>query len=70
MLMISQPYWSKLKKLLSEMKKTWRESGIKGLYKKYGFKLFFAFFCYYLIRDVTIYILIPWWIAKKALSDN
>ena len=65
-----QSSWSKLKILLREMKKTWREAGIKGLYKKYGFKLFLAFFCYYLIRDVTIYILIPWWIAKKAIFEN
>jgi len=62
--------WSKLKTLLGDMKKTWREAGIKGLYKKYGIKLFLAFFFYYLIRDVTIYILIPWWIAKKAIFEN
>jgi hypothetical protein len=68
--MAPQSNWSKLKTLLSEMKKTWRETGVKGLYKKYGFKLFLAFFCYYLVRDVTIYILIPWWIAKKTLIEN
>lgn len=51
------------------MKRTWKEAGIKGLYKRYGLKLFVAFFFYYLIRDVAIYILIPWWIAQKALSN-
>lgn len=43
---------------------------MKGLYRKYGLKLFLAFFFYYLIRDVTLYILIPWWIAQKALGGD
>lgn len=52
-----------------EMKQTWKQSGFKGLYRRYGIKLFLAFFFYYLIRDVTIYILIPLWIAKKTLNN-
>lgn len=61
--------WPKIKAMLKEMKLTWKVAGFKGLYRKYGLKLFLAFFFYYLVRDVTIYILIPWWIAQKALSQ-
>lgn len=67
--MTSTASWTKFKTLTHEMKRTWKEAGIKGLYKRYGLKLFVAFFFYYLIRDVAIYILIPWWIAQKALSN-
>lgn len=65
---MAQPsIWSKIKALIHEMKMTGRKAGIKGLYQRYGFKLFLAFFVYYLVRDVTLYILIPWWIAKKTI---
>ncbi len=60
--------WTKVKFLLTEMKSTWRIAGVKGLYRKYGLKLFILFFCYYLIRDLTLYIFIPWIIAQKVLQ--
>lgn len=60
--------WTRLKFLFSEMKITWKTSGFKGLHQKYGFKLFLAFLCYYLIRDMTIYVVIPWVVAKKAAN--
>ena len=52
------------------MKATWTQAGFSGLYRKYGLKLFLMFFVYYLVRDVTIYLVIPWIIAKKALDSN
>lgn len=58
-------FYQKTKKLLIDLRQTFRESGLKGLYKKYGWKLFLAFFLYYLIRDVTLYILLPLWLAGK-----
>lgn len=57
-----------IKEKLVEMKLTWKESGFKGLYKKYGFKLFLAFFCYYLIRDLIIYVYLPWYFASKLIN--
>lgn len=60
--------FQQLKKLLSEMKEIWKKDGFKGLYKKYGFKLFIFFIAYYLIRDSLIYIILPWLIAKHFLN--
>lgn len=50
------------------MKEIWKKDGFKGLYKKYGFKLFIFFIVYYLIRDSLIYIILPWLIAKHFLN--
>ncbi len=49
--------------MLSKIKKR-----IKDLYDKYGWKLAIAIFFYYLIRDVTLYILIPWYLAKNYFN--
>jgi len=38
---------------------------IKNLYKKYGWKAVVAIFLYYLIRDVSLYIILPWMIARN-----
>ncbi len=40
--------------------------GVRGLYKKYGWKLVAAVFMYYLIRDTTLYILLPLLIIKET----
>jgi len=40
---------------------------IHGLFKKYGWKAGIAIFFYYLVRDVTLYILVPWLIAKNII---
>ena len=34
--------------------------------KKYGWKAAFGIFVYYLIRDVSLYILLPWMIARNV----
>ncbi|MBI3557108.1 MAG: MFS transporter [Deltaproteobacteria bacterium] len=51
-----------------EARKTFRSRGFKGLLKTSGWKLLAAFFAYYLIRDITLYILLPWLAAKGLLS--
>jgi hypothetical protein len=66
--MIQLTQLQNFKNLYSEMKNVWKSGGFKGLYKKYGLKLFIVFFIYYLIRDLVIYIWIPWFIAQKALN--
>lgn len=54
-------------RVLREAKDIFREGGIKAVIRRYGWKFFAAFFAYYLIRDVTIYILLPWYLAQKML---
>lgn len=55
-------------RILLEVKQTFREGGFKGVSRRYGWKLFAAFFAYYLVRDVTLYILLPWFIANKLVQ--
>ena len=40
----------------------------KSLLSKYGWKLAILIFCAYLVRDVTLYILIPWLVAKNFIN--
>lgn len=54
-------------RILLEVKKVFREGGIKGVIQRFGWKIFAAFFVYYLIRDVTLYILLPWYLANKLV---
>tara|TARA_B100000579_G_C22837194_1_gene859473 strand:+ start:887 stop:1036 length:150 start_codon:yes stop_codon:yes gene_type:complete len=40
----------------------------KELFKKYGWKIAVAIFFYYLIRDVLLYIVLPWFIATRFMD--
>jgi len=40
---------------------------IRNLFKKYGWKAAVGIFLYYLVRDISLYILLPWYIAKNVL---
>ena len=59
-------------KVLHELRTNTKESGlrqaIKIMFKKYGWKVGLAIFMYYLIRDVTLYIIIPYLDYKNLLS--
>tara|TARA_B100000575_G_C23116756_1_gene645678 strand:- start:866 stop:1051 length:186 start_codon:yes stop_codon:yes gene_type:complete len=59
-------------KALHELRKNTRYSGIreaiKIMFRKYGWKLGIAIFMYYLIRDVTLYIVIPYLVYKGFFS--
>ena len=46
-----------LDELRSDAKKSGVKIAIKNMFKKYGWKLGLAIFIYYLIRDVTLYII-------------
>lgn len=46
---------------------TYRDGGFQAVVKRYGWKLFAAFFLYYLIRDSFLYLLIPYLIAQGLL---
>jgi len=41
---------------------------ITSLIKKYGWKAAVGIFFYYLIRDVSLYIILPWYIAKTLVK--
>ena len=51
-------------KWMSKYTDIYRKEGFKGLIKKGGWKLLVSFFVFYLIRDLILYILIPYLIAK------
>lgn len=55
------------KAALLECRLTFKEGGLKAVIRRYGWKIFVAFFAYYLIRDLTIYVLIPYLVAKHFL---
>jgi hypothetical protein len=47
---------------------TFREGGFKGTLRRYGWKLFALFLGFYLIRDVTLYIVLPYLAARGLLA--
>lgn len=54
-------------KSIYKAKTIFRESGIKGVIRHFGWKFFVLFFIYYLLRDLTIYVLLPWYFADKLI---
>lgn len=53
---------------LREATQTFREGGFRGTLRRYGWKLFAAFFLFYLVRDVTLYVVLPYLAARGVLS--
>ena len=57
---------------LNELKHNTRKHGLKyalkELFKKYGWKVGVALFFYYLIRHVTLYIIIPYLIYQGLMQ--
>ena len=58
----------KAKAIFIDVKYIFKSQGIKGVVKKYGWKIFAVFFMYYLIRDSILYILLPWLVAKHFIN--
>jgi hypothetical protein len=57
--------FARLKALVDQI----RREGVAATAKSVGWKVIAAVFVYYLVRDVTLYILIPYWFAKR-ISDS
>ena len=57
-----------LSELRSNTKKQGLKAAIKMMFKQYGWKVGVAIFMYYLIRDVTLYIIIPYLVMKGFFS--
>ena len=58
--------------VFQELRKNAKESGVKEalkiMFKKYGWKVGLAIFMYYLIRDVTLYVILPYLIMRGFFS--
>ena len=50
------------------MKRVRKESGWRGLFDRYGWRLVVGFILFYLVRDTILYILIPYLIVQGACS--
>lgn len=40
------------------------KQGVRALFARYGWKLVAGIFCYYLFRDLTLYVVLPIFIAR------
>ena len=45
--------------IFHEARQIYREKGFRAVVKRYGWKLVIGVFCYYLIRDILIYLVLP-----------
>jgi hypothetical protein len=45
-----------------------KNEGVKAFVQKKGWKLFIAFILFYFIRDVTLYVIIPYLIINNMVS--
>ncbi len=48
-----------------EFKQTVREGGIRGAFRKYGWKMVVGIGAYYLVRDITLYVLLPYFVLRN-----
>jgi hypothetical protein len=60
--------WTRTKLIIKECRETFKQAGFKGVFRRYGWKAFAVFFCYYLVRDSILYILIPYLIARGFMN--
>lgn len=51
------------------MKKILKNEGLKGFIRRYGWKFFAGVFVYYVVRDLTIYVALPWLLTKHLIAD-
>jgi len=60
-------FFSSGRQAIQDCRATFKEGGIRAVIRRYGWKVFAIFFVYYLVRDATLYILIPYLIAKHFI---
>lgn len=61
--------FSRLRGFLREARSELKTGGLKGLFRRYGWKLFAFVFVYYLVRDIMLYVVIPWLVAKHLIAN-
>lgn len=49
-----------LRLFLREARQTFKQEGLPGVVRRYGWKIVVAIFLIYLVRDVVLYLLLPW----------
>lgn len=55
-------------KFARDARRIFKEGGFRAVVKRYGWRVFAAFFIYYLIRDSILYLLIPYLIARGLMT--
>ena len=56
--------------IIATMRQVRKESGWRGLFDRYGWKLVVGFFLFYLIRDGILYLLIPYLVYQGACTPG
>jgi hypothetical protein len=56
----------RLRTTFQEARQIYREKGFRAVLARFGWKFVVAIFLYYLIRDLTLYVLIPWLLISKT----
>jgi hypothetical protein len=56
--------------LIQEWTKLLREKGIKGFIREKGWKVVVLIFAYYLVRDTTLYIIIPFLVTQGFICGK
>lgn len=60
---------SRYRPRLAEAKAEWKKNGLRSLFRKYGWKFVALVFTTYLVRDVTLYIFLPWLVARRLIAE-
>lgn len=55
-------------KFIQEWLNIFKEKGLKGFVKEKGWKIVAIFLAYYLIRDTTLYIIIPYLVINNIIQ--
>lgn len=49
---------------MTTAKQILKTEGLRALFSRYGWKLVFVLFCYYLVRDISLYVILPFLIGR------
>jgi hypothetical protein len=74
---IFRRFWESLRQIKRDLREPLPDAGqmtrgqrfgarFRFLFKRHGWKLVWSFIVYYLVRDVILYIIIPYLVAKKV----
>ncbi|MBS1963517.1 MAG: hypothetical protein JST04_14980 [Bdellovibrionales bacterium] len=61
--------FARYRKLAAEAKSELKRNGFRSLFRKYGWKLVALVFTTYLVRDIALYIVLPWLVSRNLLAD-
>ncbi len=64
----SQPRLARLRREIGDARALWKAAGFRGLLRQYGWRLVAIVIGYYLVRDVTLYVLLPFLVGRWLIS--